>query len=114
MTHAAAVAAANAAKAICRARRLDHYRAQDRERKRRQRLACSGKLNAIGRAADQRRREKLSRFLQLATRERTAELETFTEGGASIVTARQLIAPLFIFELRGSRKFERWQNVPTV
>jgi hypothetical protein len=114
MSHAAHVAAANAAKALCRARRLEHYRAQDRERKRRQRLACAGKINAIGRAADQRRAEKLANFLRSSRRDRAGELETFARAGVSIVTQRQLIAPLFIFELRGSRRFERWLDVTTI
>jgi hypothetical protein len=114
MTHAAAVAAANAAKAICRARRLDHYREKDRERKRRQRLVSAGKINAIGRAADQRRAEKLANFLRSSRRDRAGELETFARAGVSIVTQRQLIAPLFVFELRGSRKFERWLDVTTI
>jgi hypothetical protein len=113
MTHAAHVAAANAAKAICRARSLEHYRAQDRERKRRQRLVSAGKINAIGRAADQRRAEKLTNFLRSSRRDRAAELETFSRAGVSIVTQRQLVAPLFIFELRGVRKFERW-NAPVL
>lgn len=108
MTHAANVAAANRAKAICRANRLEHYRASDRERKRRQRLDSPGKINAIGRAADQRRREKLANFLRSSTRDRTGELETFARAGVSIINERQLAAPMFIFELRGVRRFERW------
>jgi hypothetical protein len=109
MTHAANVARANAAKAVCRARRLDHYRAQDRERKRRQRDKCAERVNAIGRAADQRRAEKLANFLRSSRRDRSAELETYARGGVSIVTQRQLVAPLFVFELNGVRKFERWK-----
>jgi hypothetical protein len=114
MTHAAAVAAANAAKAVSRARRLKHYRAQDRERKRRQHLARPGAINAIGRAADQRRAEKLANFLRSSRRDRAGELETSARAGVSIVTQRQLIAPLFIFELHGVRKFERWNSVATI
>ena len=114
MTHAAKVAAANAAKAICRARRLEHYRAKDRERKRRQRDKCAEHLNAIGRAADQRRREKLANFLRSSKRDRAGELETYARAGVSILTQRQLVAPLFIFELRGVRRFERWQNVAAI
>lgn len=109
MSHAADVAAANRTKAICRARRLEHNRAKDRERKRRLRLANAAHINAIGRAADQRRREKLANFLRSSTRDRTGELETFARAGVSILTTRQLAAPMFIFELRGVRKYERWE-----
>jgi len=104
MSHAANVATANAAKAICRARRLEHYRAQDRERKRRQRLEGAGKINAIGRAADQRRRDKLKHFTKEATAHALAPLPR----GGAIVTTRELAAPLFIFELNGVRNFESW------
>jgi hypothetical protein len=108
VTYAADVAAANAAKAKCRAARIDHYRAQDRERARRRKLANPGKINAIGRAADERRRQKVERFLQAHTREQLAELDTVQESGASIVTSRQLCSPMFIFELRGVRHYEPW------
>lgn len=108
MDTVAKIAEANRAKAACRARRLDHYRGKDRERKARARAANPERVRAHDRSTQNRRAAKLAWFLRATTHKALTQTTEYQRGGSSIVTTRQLARPLFIFELNGARRYEHW------